>query len=333
MNKPKLLLFCGWQWAATSPLIYTLQRNVKYAHFGYTKNFHYLEPEWEDNKLIFKKNNAHGKIYEKVSQGIWKNYKPYTPRTHRLNLSVDLDPLDDFPISHYDRLVTGQPTITKYMDFYHALYDHVVTKGYKSVGDAHTGRLVREDWKFSKIEYFQFIKQYTETLKSEFDIKVLCIARDPVRRAFSNYIFNVKKKGDKRFSGFRGDPSRTLPAEILFHDYVHDINTIRQFFGDNIHCIVMEELWERDGATVLSEYLEHPIKKSDLWKNLYAPDKGHFVKYDKDVPCQAYGQDLLVLTPEIYWHYREKHDYIYENWKKTYGSLPLHWGKPIEYKA
>ena len=95
----------------------------------------------------------------------------------------------------------------------------------------------------------------------------------------------------------------------------------------------MEELWERDGATVLSEYLEHPIKKSDLWKNLYAPDKGHFVKYDKDVPCQAYGQDLLVLTPEIYWHYREKHDYIYENWKKTYGSLPLHWGKPIEYKA
>ena len=90
MNKPKLLLFCGWQWAATSPLIYTLQRNVKYAHFGYTKNFHYLEPEWEDNKLIFKKNNAHGKIYEKVSQGIWKNYKSYTPRTHRLNLSVDL---------------------------------------------------------------------------------------------------------------------------------------------------------------------------------------------------------------------------------------------------
>ena len=40
--KPKMLLIGGWGWSATSPLVYTLQRNVKYAHFGYTKVFRYL---------------------------------------------------------------------------------------------------------------------------------------------------------------------------------------------------------------------------------------------------------------------------------------------------
>ena len=333
MNKPKLLLFCGWQWAATSPLIYTLQRNVKYAHFGYTKGFKYLgKPKWEDNKLIFKNSYKHNavKIYEKLSQGVWKNYKSHTPATHRMNLSVDLEPLDDFPISHYDRLMTGQPTITKYMDFYHALYDHVVTKGYKSVGDAYMGRLIREDWRFSKIEYFQFIKQYTEALKSEFEVKVLCIARDPVRRAFSQFTFKMQKKNDGKH---HANGTHGLPIVLEVHDYVHDINKIRKFFKDNIHCIVMEELWERDGATVLSEFLEHPIKKSDLWKNLYAPDRGHLVKYDSDVPCQAYGQDLLELTPQTYEHYRKKYNPIYKSWVREFGSLPLHWGEPIEYKA
>ena len=330
--KPKLLLFCGWGWSATSPLMYTLQRNLRYAHFGYTKTFKYLsKPNWKKDKLVYYKDHDVTKIYNMHIKGEWENFRSYQPSTHRMNLRIDLETLDDFPLDHFTKATTGNPSISKYMDFYHALHDHVITKGYKSVGDAYMGRCVRKQYYRANVKkYYESMKQYTKTLKSEFDIKVLCMARDPVRRAFSNYVFNVQKKGDKRSIE---EPFQTLPADLLFHDYVDEINTIRQFFGDNMHVIVMEELWERDGATVLSEFLEHPIKKSDLWKNLYAPDIGHHVKYDKDVPCQAYGQDLLVLTPEIYWHYREKYDYIYKNWKKTYGSLPLHWGEPIEYKA
>ena len=89
----------------------------------------------------------------------------------------------------------------------------------------------------------------------------------------------------------------------------------------------MEELWERDGATGLSEFLEHPI--TNLWKNLYAPDIGHLCKHDDDVPCQGFGQDLLELTPEMYWHFRKKSNHVYEKWKETFGSLPLHWGEPL----
>ena len=347
MNKPKLLLFSGWQWAATSPLIYTLQRNVKYAHFGYTKGFKYLsKPIWKDYKWYFSPKHPNNAltIYERVKKGIWGNYKSYTPGTHRMNLRVDLEPLDDFSLDHLSKLVTGAPTIKKYMDFYHALYDHVVTKGYKCVGDTQMGRLMREDWRFTKIEYDQLFTKYTEALKSEFDVKVLFIARDPVRRAFSQYITKIQKKNDGRHSSSLATEEISLgkkhrkslgklPIRLEVHDYVQDINKVRKFFKDNLHCIVMEELWERDGATVLSEFLEHPIKKSDLWKNLYAPDKGHLVEYDKDVPCQAYGQDLLELTPQTYDVYRKRYNHIYKSWVREFGSLPLHWGEPIDYKS
>ncbi len=309
MSKPKILLFYGWGWAATSPLIYTLQRNLKYAHFGYTKSFKYIPNKADGNTPM---------IYEKHSQGIWENYDSYKPGTHRMNLRVDLEPLDDFSINHFTKLMTGEETVSKYVDFYHALHDHVLTKGYKSVGDV--GQIKPM---ITSVE--SVCLEYTETLKSEFDVKVLCIARDPVRRAFSNYTYNLQKKYDKWLPG-----SSYLPLQLKFHDYVREFNHIRKFFKD-VYCVVMEELWEGDGVTGLSKFLEHPIRKSDLWKNLYAPDIGHHVEYDKDVPCQAFGQNLKELIPETYWHLRKKYDYIYQSWKQEFGSLPLYWGEPIEY--
>lgn len=307
--KPKILLFYGWGWAATSPLIYTLQRNVKYAHFGYTKSFKYI-PNKEDGNT--------GMIYERHTQGIWENYDSYKPGSHRMNLRVDLEPLDDFSIDHFTKLMTGEATVSKYVDFYHALHDHVITKGYKSVGDV--GQIKPM---ITSVE--SVCLEYTETLKSEFDVKVLCIARDPVRRAFSNYKYNLQKKYDKWLPD-----SHYLPIPLKFYDYVKEINHIRKFFKD-VYCVVMEELWEGDGVTGLSEFLEHPIRKSDLWKNQYAPDRGHLLEYDKDVPCQAFGQNLLELIPETYWYLRKKYDYAYQSWKQEFGSLPLYWGEPIEY--
>ena len=329
-----MILFCGWGWAATSPLIYTLQRNLKYAHFGYTKTFKILSsPKWKNNELTYKRsdsNNAY-RIYEKLSQGIWENYKSDEPGSHRMNLTVDLEPLHDFPISHFTQLVTGDPSISKYMDFFHALHDHVITKGYKSVGDGYMGRKPFADASspFCKRNWIEHCNQYAETLKSEFDVKVLFIARDPVRRAFSNYICRLEKI-QKRESTHTLR-TEALPDELHIYDYVYEINSIRRYFKDNVYVTVMEELWEGDGAKGLSEFLGHPVHKSDLWKNLYAPDRGHLIEHDSDVPCQAVGQGILELIPEIYWHYREKYDFVYEKWKRTFGSLPLYWGKPIEY--
>ena len=296
--KPKILLVGGFSWSATSPLVYTLQRNAKYAHFGYTKQFKYLisQGRTASSRNIFD-------IYERVCNGTWENYKSEEPGTHRMNLTVDLEPLRDFPVTHFTQLMIGDRTISKYMDFYHALHDHVLTKGYKSVGDCYMGyKTHRED-----------LRKFYDTLQSEFDVKVLLITRDPVRRAFSEYLYRKLK----------------TPQPLNVINYMKEINHIQSIF-DDVHVTVMEELWERDARKEVSEFLNHPV--TDLWKNLYSPDKGHLVEYDKDVPCQAFGQDLGELTNDTYNSLKNKHQGVYDSWKDYYRSLPMNWGQPLDYK-
>ena len=341
--KPKMLLVGGFSWSATSPLVYTLQRNAKYAHFGYTKQFKYLGPDrypsYQGNP---KSSRILTNIYDQVRNNTWENYMSYEPSTHRMNLTVDLQPLHDFPISHFDNLMTGERTERKQLDFFHALHDHVVTKGYKSAGDCYLGyKSHRRD-----------LEEFFALLKSEFDVRFLLIARDPVRRAYSQYLYRQEKKKAGEADGLlTPDGTQTNntglgeiinnqfqsfgfsgPIEINFTNYIKKIKRIYEVFGkDNVHVAVMEELWEDDGTAkkVLSQFLDHPI--DNLWKNLYSPDKGHFVEFDRDVPCQAYGQNME-LTKETYIKLKEQYQKIYDDWKDYYGSLPMNWGEPLDYK-
>ncbi|MBL40767.1 MAG: hypothetical protein CL761_05585 [Chloroflexi bacterium] len=306
--KPKMLIWGGFGWCASSPLVYTLQRNAKYAHFGYTKVWNYFK---EENKGMLD--------FYQVFDGTWENYKSHEEPSHRLNLTVDLEPLRDFSLSHLKKLMESERTEKNLIDFYHALYDHVITKGYKSVGDYnYRSNCVKGDE-----------KKYNELLMSEFDIKVLAIVRDPIRRTFSRYL-NKKRMAETENLLLSNLNWKGTTMKIT--DYTKKINALYETFGrDRTHVTVMEELWEGDGTAKkeLSQFLDHPI--TNLWKNLYAPDRGHLVEYDKDVPCQAYGQNLAELTPEMYYQYRKENDHIYQAWKQEFGSLPLHWGEPIEY--
>ena len=318
MTKPKMLipgmgLLSGWGWTATSPLIYTLQRNAKYCHFGYTKSFRclYLDPP----KL------QHGtdirNIYSRVASGTWENWKSLQEGTHRLNLTEDLEPIRDFPLEHFTKLLSGIPTISKTVDYFHALHDHVIDKGYKAVG--WTGiALPKTPTEFSR--------KFITTLTSEFDVKQIFIVRDPVRVAFSIYL-NRRRQVEE-------DNRNILPRQLKFLDYIPKILEYYEMFGqDNVHVVAMEDLWEDDGTAKqqLSNFLDHPIP--ELWKNLYAPDRGHLVEYDPDVPCQSYGQNLQELTEDIYYHYKSKYQYIYDSWVDKYGSLPLYWGKHLDYNT
>ena len=74
-----------------------------------------------------------------------------------------------------------------------------------------------------------------KVLKSEFDIKVLFIARDPVRRAFSHYL--TKLGCDHQ------------PRELKVFNYIHTLENFRKSYGEsNVYLTVMEDLWEGDGA-------------------------------------------------------------------------------------
>jgi hypothetical protein len=321
--KPNLLLTGQWGWSATSPLVYTLQRNAKYAHFGYTKSFRSLRRYFLPEKnYIYNYNfylNSRGidketlRIYKRVADGTWENHNSYKPGTHYMNLTQDLEPLRDFPLKYATNLVTGIPTITKYMDFYHALYDHVVQRGYKSVGDGGSSVTLKQS---------PYLDRFYKTLTNEFSVKQILIARDPVRRAFGDHVAKLLRSKDRIEDTFK------------YVNYMPKIKeAIRVLGSDNVHVTVMEELWEDDGTSKqqLSNFLDHPIP--ELWKNLYAPDRGHLVEYDPDVPCQAYGQDQEELTEDMYYSYKEKFQHVYDAWEDYFGSLPLYWGQHLDYNT
>ena len=240
MTKPKMLLpgmglMSGWGWTATSPLVYTLQRNAKYCHFGYTKSFRCLDL----NPYKLQHGSYIRNIYDRVASGTWENWDSLQEGTHRLNLTQDLEPIKDFPLEHFTKLISGAPTISKCIDYFHALHDHVIDKGYKSVGWAGIA--------LPKIPT-ELSRKFITTLTSEFDVKQIFIVRDPVRVAFSIYLTRIKKMAIHGYAG--GD---ILPRKLRRVDYTSKILEYYELFGkDNVHVVAMEELWEDDGTATVS---------------------------------------------------------------------------------
>jgi len=321
--KTKLLMMGGYGFAATSPLTYTLQRKAKYCHVGYTKYFRYLERYF--NQLSYPDDVVDPRGSQQVlgiyQQVLTNTYESTTPVGHRMNLPEDMQPLRDFPITHLKSVARKLPSISGYIEYYKALSNHVVSKGYKSVADFYTP--VHFDTPFSQELY--------SAIKENFDVKIIYITRDPIRRAFSQYLDKVQRVFEHPYHRYWRE-LLTLPATFPAQPYVEHFRFAQEVFGaSNVHMTVMEELWEGDGSALdaLSRFLDHPIP--ELWKNLYAPDRGHLLQSDTDVDCQGH-QYKMELTPETYWNLKKKYQHHYDHWEYYFGSLPLYWGEPIDYR-
>ena len=149
MNKPKLLLHGGWNWAASSPLCYTLQRNAKYCHYGYTKRIPHLNESLKEVEVI----------YDRLIKNTWENFKKGHPGSHKMNHTEDMDPIKDFDLSHLKQFITPPITVSNYINFYRSLHDHIISKGFKSVGIYQP--------------HFYFDDDLYHALNLEFDIKYL----------------------------------------------------------------------------------------------------------------------------------------------------------------
>ena len=308
MDKPIFLTLSGFTWCATSPLAYTLQRVLKYSHGGYDKSMVYLsciesqqpDPQWE-----------------KYSLHLTDQYENYRyNQLHFMNHTIDYDPIRELPKSHLFSLLSPPFTIDKYITFYKQLYDQVSKKGYKAVADYHL--------------QLTPIFKYSSILKEHFDFKSLLIVRDPIRRAFSHAISKPKELNLKILNN-------RVFGNLPVVDYIKKYKKLKSLIPD-AQMIIMEELWEGDGSEKqkLSSYLNHPV--DDLWTNLYSPDVGHHLTWDLDNivcpnPCQVLCQSDAILTPEYYNELRDKYSYIYDQWIDEFGSLPLHWGQPVDYDA
>lgn len=310
MTKPTLLLFFGYGWAASSPFAYTLQRLTKYCHLGWVKNFNYLK-DFLDHKTL--SNNL---LFDKIRNNevtLDQWYDHATNKVHKLNCPTDLKPLEGFDLDEY---IFNPVSIDRYIKYYKTLWNFVEPYGYKAVADYHL--------------QLTSIFKYSSIIKEHFDFKSLLIVRDPIRRAFSHAISKPKELNLKILNN-------RVFGNLPVVDYVKKYKKLKSLIPD-AQMIIMEELWEGDGSEKqkLSSYLNHPVE--DLWPNLYSPDVGHHLTWDLDNivcpnPCQVLCQSDAILTPEYYNKLRDKYSYIYDQWIDEFGSLPLHWGKPVDYDA
>lgn len=310
--KPTLLLFFGYGWAASSPLGYTLQRLTKYCHIGWFKKSNRIITIAKDTGLFSNKLFDGIKSGKITSIDQWCDYK--SNKGHKFNYPSDLEPLKDFPTDMLWDICYNPPTIEQYITYYKTVWDCVKPYGYKAVADL-------EQLYISNPK----LPSTLEELSKHFNLKSITIVRDPIRRALSEFAYSFESK-------------RPNPGYIpRVYDYIETWDGQKRLIPDS-HLCIMEYLWDQGPRgdrerQKLSEFLGTPV--TDMWPNLYVPDKGHYLDWDDDTycptPCQPLGQTTVEVTPELYREYKKKYQHVYDKWQKRFGILPSNWGIPIDY--
>ena len=275
----------GFQFAATSPLAYTLQYTNNYCYGGHVKENKYLlgcDPmQSEDQKY---------------------NSKSCLDRL--INNSINGLHLVDtrYPPIDIKKIWTPPNNVEKYIKYYQCLWD-LIKNDYKAVADFSNPnqRLTTA-----------FLDVFAPKLLEVFDIKVGIIVRDPVRRCWSDI-------GQRNINRFTSDDISMKYFEVY--------DKLSKYFPT--HFIVMEELWEGDGSekNKLSSFIDYPLR--DLYRNVFAPDRGHLQEFDEELKDQCNQPKELTLDDYIIC--RQKFARIYDEWHERFGRLPLYWGKPLIY--
>jgi len=192
-----------------------------------------------------------------------------------------------------------------------------------------------------------FISVLAEKLKEKFDVKVLMIFRDPVRRSYS-YASAAYKRKLQRASEFDFDDSddpklrfnRTKIKMLRYLDTFPDsishwknkISTLGphlakfsyiEIYKKYKYCfdtlpIVMEDLW--GGKTeVLEDFLG--CKLDGLHRNCYYPEMGTKAPQYEELPDQ-YNSDMQDLSAADYQFGRNQLRFVYDEWENEFGVNP-----------
>jgi len=182
------------------------------------------------------------------------------------------------------------------------------------------------------------IAKFATKFKEVFEVKVLIICRDPVRRIFShlNAILNTGHSLEKFSQNKRLElviPYLNKPEPLHFpsqdwdykekgykpymeSNYPEMIANWSQFF--NTHVICMEDLWgdKNNALQKLNTFLGTNITK--LSTNLYYPDLGPNAPHVKELKDQ-WSSDTEFITKKNYDLAREKLGWVYQRFP------PMQW--------
>ena len=210
-------------------------------------------------------------------------------------------------ITHGCEELYGRRSINSYIRYYQRLWEHIKTD-YQAVADFSNQNACLTE---------KFMKSIKPNLLKCFNVKVIMIFRDPIRRLWS-----VCNKGNIR--EFRRWVSGELEPNAMYSDIY---KKYRNVWGEeNVHMIVMEELWENK-TQALSDFLDFPI--NTIHENVYYPERGTKAPHYKYLRDQWISDkhDLDVKT----WEYAMSNmGWVYKDFKDTFGYIPDKWGQWYE---
>ena len=181
--KPKLVLSAGTSWSGTTPLYYTFAVSNKLFHGGHSKEHGYLHlVDMSDQNNLIRKLN----FYRKFFRPKWLDNPDNSGRKgpgRKHPLVNQHSPLvkglwtQEELKKHY----TSPFSIEKYISYYKKHWSHVKHE-YQGVADFSNPNILLSD---------QFLQKYAPILKEHFDVTVVMIFRDPIRRFWS--VINAKR--------------------------------------------------------------------------------------------------------------------------------------------
>ena len=170
------------------------------------------------------------------------------------------------------------PTVDNYITFLHEYYQSIADE-YRGVCDFTTSYATLPP---------DIISTFADKLKDNFNVKILMIFRDPVRRLFS-HISHLSNSSPNAFMKEILFYLRKIPNELvyptqnynyklknfepfLFSNYSLIYDTWRSFF--DTHYIIMEDLWagRNNELERLNTFLGANI--TEVHENVYYPDRG-----------------------------------------------------------
>lgn len=301
--KPKLLFGTGIGWSATTPLYETL-RSHKIINSGISK-----EPEtldWIANRdpytWKYKRSPKYNEYIRRKSESKLRNSK--------LLFSKDTT-LDNF-VEYYKLLSKGDRPYVCDFSNNNAELNH------------------------------RFIAEIAPTLKENFDVKVIMIFRDPVRRGYSetssHYKTNVKRNSGMVEQWDNKDPKsrfewRFIRQRFNSIDYWKDLLKKEEYNSSKFSYvqiyrkyaehfptlpIVMEDLWGGD-IEPLENFLD--CKINSLHNNCYYPEMGTKAPRYEGLEDQ-WMSDMQDLSEKDYAFGKTYTQWIYDEWYEEFKTRP-----------
>ena len=301
--KPKLLFGTGIGWSATTPLYETL-RSHKIINSGISK-----EPEtldWIANRdpytWKYKRGPKYNEYIRRKSESKLRNSK--------LLFSKDTT-LDNF-VEYYKLLSKDDRPYVCDFSNNNAKLNH------------------------------RFIAEIAPTLKENFDVKVIMIFRDPVRRGYSetssHYKTNVKRNSGMVEQWDNRDPRsrfewRFIRQRFNSIDYWKDLLKKEEYNSSKFSYvqiyrkyaehfptlpIVMEDLWGGD-IEPLENFLD--CKINSLHNNCYYPEMGTKAPRYEGLEDQ-WMSDMQDLSEKDYAFGKNYTQWIYDEWHEEFNTRP-----------